>query len=112
MATMQECEQAFAQLADRLAHADPAARRKAATDRTLSCTVRDLDITFGARLHDGLLLDIKQVSTADAQVRMTMNSDDLVDLVAGRLNLAAAWSSGRVKVDARVFDLLKLRSIF
>jgi hypothetical protein len=26
--------------------------------------------------------------------------------------MASAWASGRVKIDANVFDLLKLRSVF
>jgi hypothetical protein len=41
-----------------------------------------------------------------------MSSDDLIKLVDQRLNLASAWTSGRVKIDARVFDLIKLRSVF
>ena len=41
-----------------------------------------------------------------------MSSDDLIRFVAGELNFASAWAAGRVKVDARVVDLLKLRSIF
>jgi putative sterol carrier protein len=41
-----------------------------------------------------------------------MTSDDLLKLVDGELNMASAWASGRVKIDASVFDLLKLRSVF
>lgn len=115
MATVQECEEAFGRLADRLASADPDTRKKAAFDRTLSCTLRDLSTSFGARLHDGQLLDVQQVdkTVADqAKVRMTMSSDDLLELVDGKLNVAAAWASGRAKVEASVMDLLKLRTIF
>lgn len=112
MATVGECEQAFRGLADKLAAADPDARKKAAFDRTLACTLRDLDVIFAGRLHDGTLSDIRQVNTADAQVRMTMTSDDLLKLVDGELNMASAWASGRVKIDASVLDLLKLRSVF
>jgi putative sterol carrier protein len=69
-------------------------------------------VTFAGRLRDGELLDIRQVDTPNAQVRMTMTGDDLLKLVAGELNMASAWATGRVKIDASVFDLLKLRSIF
>jgi hypothetical protein len=41
-----------------------------------------------------------------------MSSDDLVALVDGTLKMAPAWASGRVKVEAGVRDMLKLRSIF
>ena len=48
----------------------------------------------------------------DAQIRLTMTSDDLLALVDGSLHLASAWATGRIKVEAGVRDLLKLRSIF
>ena len=41
-----------------------------------------------------------------------MTSDDLLKLTSGELSFAHAWASGRLRVDANVFDLLKLRSIF
>lgn len=115
MATVSDCEQAFVTLAARLAEADPATRRKNSLDRRLSCTLRDLGVTFAGQIKDGLLVDVQQVPSAkaaDANVKLTMTSDDLIALVAGNLNLASAWTSGRVKIDARVFDLIKLRSIF
>jgi putative sterol carrier protein len=112
MATVEECEKAFQALATRLAGADASTKRKASFDRSLSCTLRDLKVTFAGRLRDGELLDIRQVDTPNAQVRMTMTGDDLLKLVAGELNMASAWATGRVKIDASVFDLLKLRSIF
>jgi alkyl sulfatase BDS1-like metallo-beta-lactamase superfamily hydrolase len=112
VATIAECEQAFHALAERLANANESARNKASFDRTLTCTLTDLDVIFGGRLRDGTLTDIKQVDKRDAQVRMSMASDDLIKLVGGDLNMASAWASGRVKIDASVFDLLKLRSVF
>jgi hypothetical protein len=45
-------------------------------------------------------------------VRLAMSSDDLVALVAGRLKMASAWAPGRVKIDAGIRDMIKLRSIF
>ena len=115
MASVEECETAFQALADRLAGADATAHRHATIDRSLSCRLRDLDIAFGARLHDGQLKEIRRMDVAaarQAQVKLTMTSDVLMQLVAGDVNFASAWASGRVKIDARVLDLLKLRSIF
>ena len=115
MATVEQCEQAFHDLAVRLASADPSARKKAAFDRTLSCTLDDLDITFAGRLKDGQLTDIRRLDgdeSRDAQVRMTMSSDDLLTMVAGKLNMGTAWATGRVKIDASVLDLMRLRSVF
>jgi hypothetical protein len=36
----------------------------------------------------------------------------LLQLTSGQLNFANAWLSGTMKVDASIFDLIKLRSIF
>ncbi len=112
MATVAECELAFGQLAQRLTGADPADRKMTAFERTVSCSLHDLAVTFGARLHDGQLVDIRQVDRPDAQLRLSMTSADLLKLVAGELNLATAWASGRVKINASVFDLIKLRTMF
>lgn len=112
MATSAECEQALHTLADRLAATDPETRKRNALDRSLSCTLPDLGIVFGGQLRDGRLEDIRPVEQADGQVKLTMSSDDLLRLVDGELNFASAWASGRVKIDAKVFDLVKLRSIF
>ena len=116
MASVADCEQAFATLAERLAATDPDVRRQHSFDRTISCRLTDLDVVFGARLHDGLLTDIRQVDDGNgagaAQVKLAMSSDDLIKLVGKELNMASAWASGRVKIDARVLDLVKLRSVF
>jgi alkyl sulfatase BDS1-like metallo-beta-lactamase superfamily hydrolase len=111
VATVEQCEEAMHRLAERLAQNDPS-RQNQGFDRTMSCTLSDLDVTFTGRLKDGQLLDIRQASKRDAQVRLTMSSDDLIALVDGKLKMASAWATKRVKVEAGVRDLMKLRSIF
>lgn len=111
MATVEQCEQALHGLAAGLAEKDPATR-KSGFDRSLSCTVRDLQVIFRGRLHDGLLTGITRATTPDAQIRLDLTSDDLVSLVGGRLNVASAWASGRIRVGAGVRDMMRLRSIF
>ncbi len=112
MATVEECEKAFHDLAARLGTVDAQQRRKTLIDRSLSCKLRDLGVIFAGRLHDGELRGIRQVDKADAQIRLTLDSDDLVRLTSGELSFASAWASGKLRIDANVFDLLKLRSIF
>lgn len=111
MATVEQCEQALHALADRLTTSE-SSRSKIGFDRSLTCTIKDLDAVFSGRLKDGQLVDIRRAATADAQVRLTMSSEDLIALVDGRLKMASAWATGRVKIDAGIRDLLKLRSIF
>lgn len=110
MATLEECERALHGLAAKLAAKDPT-RRNSGFDRSLSCTLRDLDVVFAGQLHDGELTGIKQVAKPSAQVRLDMTSDDLLSLVDGDLNMASAWATGRVKIAAGVLDMIRLRSI-
>lgn len=112
MATIAECTDALRLLAARLATADPEHRDKASLDRSLSCTVTDLDVIFAGHLKDGELRDIRQVDSSDAQIRLTLTSDDLLALVNGQLNVAAAWARGRLRIDAGLRDLMRLRTIF
>ncbi|HEY3090825.1 MAG TPA: SCP2 sterol-binding domain-containing protein [Jatrophihabitantaceae bacterium] len=112
MATVEECEQALRDLAAKLAAMDKHKRSQVVLDRSLSCTLRDLGVIFAGQLRDGALRDIRQVPNADAQIKLAMASDDLLKLTSGELSFGHAWASGRLRVDANVFDLLKLRSIF
>jgi alkyl sulfatase BDS1-like metallo-beta-lactamase superfamily hydrolase len=111
MATVEECEQAFHELAAKLAAVDDNAKKQPSLNRSISCKIRDLNVIFLGELKDGELTDIRQVDRPDAQVRLSMTSDVLLELTSGRRSFASAWFSGAVTVDANVFDLLKLRSI-
>ena len=100
--------------AARLAAREPSDSRSS-LDRSLACVIRDLDVVFAGRLREGRLDDIHRLPPGDrphAQVKLTMTSDDLLRLVDGELNMAGAWAKGKVKVDAGIRDLVKLRSFF
>ncbi|MFF4540256.1 SCP2 sterol-binding domain-containing protein [Streptomyces aureus] len=114
MATTEECRTALDKLSDNMAGADGDVRAAAALDRSLSCRITDLDITFVGRLKDGRIevLDTLQGPPPErAQIRLTMKGDDLVSMVNGELNFAKAWGSGRVKLEAGLRDLLRLRTL-
>ncbi len=111
MATVEECEAAMHKLADRLRSPDGALARGKMIDRSISCHLSDLGVTFGGRLRGGEIVDIRRTPTPDGQIKLTTSSDDLLALTAGELNFAKAWAAGRLKVDASMMDLLKLRSL-
>jgi putative sterol carrier protein len=111
MASVDECRQALDRLAARLADREPA-RRKSGFNRSLGCRVRDLEVDFRGRFADGLLTDVEEGSNPRAQIRLTLASDDLVKLVDGQLKVASAWATGRMRVDASVRDILRLKSLF
>jgi len=111
MATVEECEAALVTVAARLARTDPA-KRDQIEERAIACHIRDLDVTFVGQLRGGELQDIKQAAVSGEEITLSLTSDDLIALTDGRLKLAAAWATGRLRVNAGVRDLLKLRSFF
>jgi predicted lipid carrier protein YhbT len=111
VATVEQCEQALRALAAKLAAVDAETRGKYVVERTISCTVRDLGVVFAGQVDGEGLTDVRQVEAPSAQVRLTTSSDDLLALADGRLGVPAAWATGRLKIEASVLDLLKLRSL-
>ncbi|MGH3415716.1 MAG: sterol-binding protein [Actinocrinis sp.] len=116
MATKTECAQALDRLAEKLGRIDEGERSGHRLERTVSCQIPDLGVTFHGLLKDACLLDVASYDGGSAapraQIRLTIASDDLLELVDGSLNFLSAWTSGRIKVNASVGDLFKLRKIF
>jgi predicted lipid carrier protein YhbT len=112
MASLKECRVALKDLVARLAEVDPDLRRRHAVDRTLSCHIPDLQVTFFGTLSEDGLEDVTEAPpNNDAQVRLTVDSDDLLALCNGEMPFAVAWARGRLKIDASMKDLLRLRTL-
>ncbi|GAA0730390.1 SCP2 sterol-binding domain-containing protein [Dactylosporangium roseum] len=111
MATVEECRVALEKLAAKLAANAVAAREKLDFDRSLACRITDLGIAFHGQLQNGQITDLAVGDDPRAKIKLTSTSDDLVALVDGQLNAMSAWTSGRIKIEAGVFDLLKLRKL-
>ena len=82
-------------------------------DCTISVLARDLDLAFLATLVNGCVQDLREVdpgTVGSATLRISGDSDALLDVVDGRVHFAQAWAGGRIRVDAKFRDLLKLRS--
>ncbi|MGY1746987.1 alkyl sulfatase C-terminal domain-containing protein [Blastococcus sp. SYSU D00695] len=111
MATIEQCMTALQGVLGDLA-AKPAAQ---GLDRSLSCRLPDLGQVLRGRLAAGAVRDLQaEEETAGgpkADIRLTMSSDDLVALTQGQLSFAPAWASGRVKLEAGLRDMLRLRSL-
>lgn len=113
MATLEAVEEAVQGLVERLADVDPELRRKYAVERTVSCRLRDLDVILLASVdEDGAISAVTHAQRGDGQVKLTTSSDDLIALIEGRLAVPTAWATGKLKIDASMLDLLKLRSLF
>lgn len=113
MATAEQCRTALESLTSRIADMDAKDRAAHLLDRTLSCRVPDLGVTFLTRLGPDGAEPIKEVSNGSpqAQVRFTADSDVVVAIAGDPGSFMRAWLSGKLKVQGNVFDLLHLRKL-
>lgn len=107
MASEADCERALRRLVEALATLDPDVRGKYVVERTVSCRVPDLDTTWYATLTEEGVTSLAKEGTK-AQVRLTVGSDDLLALVEGDLAVPTAVATGKLRVQASPFDLLRL----
>jgi hypothetical protein len=111
VADREQCENALHGLAARLDALTRAGRRPPHTpDRTLLLRLPDLATSYVAELRDGGLRGIAEGSRP-AQITFTLTSDDLIAVTEGRLAIRSAWATGRLKVEAGLRDLLRVRSL-
>lgn len=113
MATAAECRKALESLTGRLADMDAKDRAAKLADRTLSCRVPDLGVTFLTRLgpHGTDPIVEARAGAPAAQIRFTAKSDDVVAISEDPGSFAKAWLTGRVKVEGSFMDLLQLRKL-
>jgi SCP-2 sterol transfer family len=113
MATAEECRAALESLTARISQMDAKDRAANLADRTLSCRVTDLGITFVTRLGSDGAGQVTEAAggAAPAQIRFSAKSDEVVAIAADPGSFARAWLGGRVKVEGNVFDLIRLRKL-
>jgi hypothetical protein len=113
MATADECHTALENLTGRISEMDEQARRAKLIDRTLSCYIPDLGVTFLTRLGPHGADPVKEAvdATPLAQIRFTAKSDDVVAIAKDPASFAKAWLTGRLRVEGSFFDLLHLRRL-
>ena len=111
MATLEQCMTALDGFVGKLASADGARD----LDRSVSCRLTDLGQVVAGRLARGAVHDMTAQpdgpAVPKADIRLTMTSDDLVALTDGGLHFGPAWATGRVKLEAGLRDMLRLRSL-
>ncbi|MFV2197276.1 SCP2 sterol-binding domain-containing protein [Nocardiopsis sp. LOL_012] len=113
MNDIEACLAGIAKLNERILAQSEAERRKHIRDRSVSVAVPDLSAVFDMRLTvDGLVgITHRPADTPAprAQVRITVSSGDLVELAEDRLDAAGALLTRRLRVDASVGDLMRMR---
>jgi SCP-2 sterol transfer family len=113
MATAEECRTALESLTGRISQMDGKDRAAHLADRSLSCRVTDLGVTFVTRLGPNGADPVIEAANgaAPAQIRFAAASDDVLAVAADPGTFARAWLTGRLKVEGNMFDLLRLRKL-
>ncbi len=81
-------------------------------ERVLVCHITDHEISYRSTLNGGRLNSMAKGEHDDADVRITVASEDLVALAEGRLSPVFAFLSGKLRIDANARDMLILRQLF
>lgn len=114
MATRAEVDRTLRELVGRLDDAELNDAKLPSDARTILCIVTDLDVVYRAEYAKGRIRKLRAVKddVAEADVRITVVSDELIALAEGRSSLTIALLFGRIRVDANARDLLLLRQLF
>jgi len=112
MKSAEQCREALQKLASRMSELSPADRDEYFGNRTISVTIPDLGVTYGTRLgaEDDTVHEVGP-GEPPADIRLTADSDEVVSLAESPMNIARAWVGGRVKVEASMKDLFRLRRL-
>ena len=116
MATKREVERKLRELIKRLDQADGDVRGSLADalpdPRVVEVTVPDLEATYWTELRGGRMGPLRTgPPPEDAEIRVHVPSDVLIELVDGHRSLFSSYLGGKVKIEASFGDLLRLRKL-
>ena len=79
--------------------------------RAIEARCTDLDVMYHAVWQDGQLGPLFEGPADRADIRILVASDDLDALAAGAVSFRQAYVSRRLRVEASMTDLLRLRAV-
>jgi hypothetical protein len=111
--TAEQCREALQKLAGRLSELSEDQRADYFGNQTMSCTIPDLGVTFRTQLGAAGDSEVREQTPDDppADIRITASSEDVISLTESPMNIARMWLQGRVKIDASMKDLFRLRRL-
>jgi hypothetical protein len=111
VATVEEVDGILTELMGRLGALDQGTRSMLPTRRTIEARCPDLELVRHAEWRDGVLHTLDQPPTRRADIRVALDSDTLVAMHRGDLTFSRAYASNRIRLDASMTDLLRLRTV-
>jgi hypothetical protein len=80
--------------------------------RVIEVYVSDLEATFWTELTDGRMGALRRGESEDEpDMRLEVESDDLIDIIDGRRSMFSSYVAGRMKVEASFSDIMRLRRL-
>ncbi len=111
MATEEQVESTMRDLVRRFGSLDETQRALLPSRRVIEAHCPDLQMTWHTELRNGV---VEELSPGPApgrwQIRVTVQSDDLMALYERRLDMRSAYLSDRIQIRASMTDLLRMRA--
>ena len=80
--------------------------------RVIEVHVSDLDAIYWTDLTDGRMGSLRRgQADDDPDMRLEVESDDLIDIIDGRRSMFSSYVAGRMKVEASFADIMRLRKL-
>jgi predicted lipid carrier protein YhbT len=111
VASIDEVEEVLAGLLSRLDTVDEQTRALLPSRRTIEARCPDLDLVRFAEWRNGRITLLDDVPERRADIRISVRSDDLLRIASGELPFGRAYAANRVRLDASMTDLLRLRAV-
>jgi hypothetical protein len=111
VAEVEEVEAILDGFLERFDDLDPSTRSMMPARRTIEARCPDLDLVRYGQWNNGKLRVTDEPATRRPDIRISVRSDDLVQLSRGELTFGQAYLAGRIRIDASMSDLLRLRAV-
>lgn len=95
----------------RLTQLDPSHRAMLPARRTIEANCTDLGLAYHAHWRHGELGDLVRGAADRAHIRLHVASVDLLGLADGTIRFREAYATQRLRIEASMTDLLRLRAV-
>lgn len=110
MATLEQVEEVLLELLGKLGRVDDTTRAMLPSRRLIEARCPDLDLVRYAEWRRGDLELLADDPQRRPDIRLSVHSDDLLRIASGELPFSRAVASNRLRIDASMPDLLRLRA--
>ena len=111
MASIDQVEEVLIQLLSRLGDVDDTTRAMLPSRRTIEASCPVLDLVRHAEWRRGDLHLLDDMPPRRPDIRISVHSDDLMAIANGELPFSRALASNRLRLDASMADLIRLRAV-